>query len=92
MGGMKHRVGRLERRVGLSDELLEEARNLIVTEAIRRVSDEDLRIMGDFAKRARHEGEGGVEWAEALKEQHPELWRRFEDLYRETGEEMARGR
>ncbi len=91
MGSVERRLKRLECNAGLEAAAEREARDLIMTEALKRVSDEDLGIMGDFAKQARRRGEGGTEWAEALKGHHPELWGRFEDLYRETGEELARG-
>ncbi len=95
MGSVGRRLRRLECHAGL-DAATErdadrEARDLM-TEALKRVSDEDLGIMGDFAKQARRRGEGGMEWAEALKGHHPELWGRFEDLYQETEEELAHGR
>ncbi len=95
MGNIGRRVGRLERCSGQDGSLMKEARALIMTETLTRVSDEDLRIMGDFAEQTRRRGGGGeawgVEWGAALEREHPELWCRFQDLYRETGEEMARG-
>lgn len=95
MGGMRRRVRRLERCSGTDDALMKEARALIMDETLTRVSDGDLRIMGDFAEQTRRQGGGGeewgVQWGAALEREHPELWCRFQDLYRETGEEMARG-
>lgn len=94
MGSMKHRIGRLEERAGLDAaserDADREARDLIAAEAIKRVSDEDLDAMAEMIERTTdYEAE---EAAVALREEYPEVWDRYEAIWSEVAEEMARGR
>ncbi len=55
MGSIEHRIGRLERCAGLdaaaAQEADREARDRIASEAIKRVSDEDLHVMAEMIER-----------------------------------------
>ncbi len=71
MGRIEHRIDRLERRSGLDAATVREARDLRAAEAIKRVSDEDLRTMAEMIeRRPDYEAE---ETAVALRDEHPEL-------------------
>ncbi len=85
MGGLERRLRYLEKRAGMDAADLAEAANLVVTEALTRVTTEDLRVMAAVAER---ELDGDEEWARVLAEEAPEVWRRFEALC----EEVADGR
>ena len=90
MGSVERRLKRLECRAGLDVAADREARDLIASEAIKRVSDEDLDVMAEMIERRPDYEAEGV--ATALREEYPEVWDRYEAIWREVAEEMAHGR
>ncbi len=82
MGSVGRRLARLERRSGLDDALLQEAADLAVTEALKRVSDGDLDAFAAVAERM--PDVSGEEFSGVVREEHPEAWRRFEALCEEV--------
>ncbi len=94
MGSVGRRLRRLECRAGL-DAATErdadrEARDLIASEALKRVSDEDLHVMAEMIeRRPDYEAE---EVAVVLREEYREVWDRYKAIWHEVAEEMAHGR
>jgi hypothetical protein len=69
--------------------VMEEAAALANTEALKRVGDEDLDVMAETIERM--PDATGEEVARVLQEEHPAVWRRYDELYREAAEDLARG-
>ncbi len=90
MGSVERRLRRLECRAGLDAAADREARDLIASEAIKRVSDKDLDMMAEMIeRRPDYEAE---EAAAALREEYREVWDRYEAIWHEVAEEMAHER
>lgn len=90
MRGMRRRVRRLEKCAVLDAAAVREASELVAAEALKRVSNEDLDAMAEMLER-RPDATGSEEAAIVLREEHPEVWGRYEEIWREVAEEMARG-
>ncbi len=79
MGSIEKRLARLEERASGSAEDQEER---IRAEALTRVTDEDLKLLIAYLRRATEEG------GEPTEEEAAAL-RRYEELYEEVGREFA---